>query len=191
MNAASPPLLLTERQIPLGALVWIWNQEKGAPLTHDPDGTPLPPLHCLVGGVPMRRKLYPDDLQSIPEHRDPVSGQRSAAHATRSSGLEGFKPEVRFTPVHVFRSSKAPEGIEYAVFTDSGEPLRYQDLPDFEQRSNKSFGWYDQPVSVVLTGGQFISRNGYAYGYYNRPVELPEGAWLVPTAKIEGLDEGD
>jgi hypothetical protein len=147
-------LLLKPDQVPAGMLAYVCAPGTNTPETDD-DGTKLPPLKLLFGGVPIRAKWYIFD---------------PAKDGVPSGGFEydAIRPDSQFTPVETFSADYAPVRREYAVFVD-GERLKYSDYP-------KEF------VKVAkATNEQIVSFNGLAYNHWLREYKLPDGAILVQT----------
>lgn len=158
------PLLLTETQVPLGAVVFLCALNSDQPAADV--GGPFPPMKCLIGGVPARKKFYPAGSILI---RDGV---------LMASGMDSFKPEARFTPTEVFSPNDAPANTRFAVFVD-GRWIEYKDLPDMTA--------YNELVRVYKDpDGQFISIGRYAHKNWLRNISLPIQAQLIP---VTGLGE--
>src|SRR3989344_5779533 len=127
-------LLLSETEVPLGARVFLCPPGSEQP-ANDEEGQ-LPPLVCLVGGIPIRRKFYT------------VDEARVRGGVVIATSLESFDLEVRFTPVEVFSADVAPTDTEYAVFVD-GQRMWYEKYPR------------DRVEIFKDSSGQLISVCGY------------------------------
>lgn len=116
----------------------------------------VPPLTCLLGGVPNRPKLY--DL----------TGDNPAIFNECANFVEG----VRFVPADIYTAETAPEGTEFIIHS-AGDWLNYEAYPRYRMLVTK------------LADGSFMSVCGYAYDHWLRRVDLPEDARLVSTGKCE------
>ncbi len=170
MNAQC--LLLREDQIPAGAKVQVVKDGTTEPIT-DAQGVPLPPLTCMYGGVPTRRKLY--SLTELQAKSTQLKSGAGVKYNHMSAGLEGFKPEVRFRPVEVFSVQDAPTGRKFAVFVD-GEWITYKNLPT-PQKS-------DYGVIVKRDdAGRLLSRDYTSAVVRDRPIDLPASAQLIAISE--------
>ena len=141
-------ILMQPNEVPLGTVVLPCAPGKKR-------GDSRAPLILLAGGVPIRRKWYPCDLDGN----------------NLSAGFEfdAMRKGVRFVPAKAYSPIDAPLNSEFAVFIDS-KRITYEKYP----RSN---------VEVTkLPDGTFMSVCGYAYDHWLRRYSLPKNAGLVAHA---------
>jgi hypothetical protein len=155
------PIFFTPNQIPIGAEVYACASGSDSPQT-DKDGNLLPPLTCLFGGAPLRRRLHPLDLLKRCDGRVILNQYFEVDH---------WGEGVRFMPREVFSAESAPVRREFAVYVN-GAPLMYEYYPDVFVYVAKT------------TDGIIVSCNGYAQRHFFTEYTLPDSAVLVPTDTI-------
>ncbi len=161
-------IILTEEQVWAGMRVAIIMEGRGR-VEVDPKGDPLL-MDALIGGVPNRLKFYPVEGGI----RRVGNGKDSMAIAT---GLEGFKPEVRFMPTEVFSQTDVPAGRQYAVFKD-GQVVRYGE-------GTREDGTRAVVVDVDKKGRRSLTNYDYGWLSDHPDFAIPEGVALVPFTRPE------
>jgi len=96
----STNIMLTESRVPLSVKVYLFQEGKGTP--EEACGEPMILIKKL-GGVPSRAKMYP------------VEGGRLCGGFEEGS----FRPEVRFSPVDVYKPPEAPADKKYVPYLKS------------------------------------------------------------------------
>ncbi len=139
-------LLMRPDEVPLGAVVF--------PCLPGEEPAKDAPLRLLAGGIPIRGKWYPCDLDG---------GSLSAGYEYDAL----VSKDVRLAPAKPYSIADAPAGLEFAVFVDN-KGVKYEQYPRHY-------------VDVTrLADGTFMSVCGYAYDHWLRRFKLPDNAVLVP-----------
>src|SRR3989344_6299650 len=162
-------LLMQPSEVPVGAVVLPCLPGQDEPDTEAP-------LRLLFGGVPMRAKWYPCDLE----------GNNLSAGCDYAKIADG----IRFAPAQAYSTANAPLGQQFAAFVD-GVRIKYEQYPHRHVEVTK------------LLDGTFMSVCGVAYDHWLRRYQLPDGAVLVAystcnrnattddAVKLPELYEGD
>lgn len=154
-------IILTERQVPVGARVNLYMPKNNEP--EKMDGETMI-LRAMIGGVPARKKLY-------------HLGEEDKILA----GLEGFVEGTRFSPAEAYTPQDAPVGGKYAVYVNGRRMRkRYSVLIDGKWESQKHL----EPVLVRKEeDGRLVGSNSYLYQWWMKEIPLPDGAQLVRIDK--------
>lgn len=161
-------IVLTEKQVWDGMRVAIVMDGRDQ-VEVDPKGDPLL-MNALLGGVPLRLKFYPveDSIRRVDNGKDSMIA---------ATGMEGFKPEVRFMPTEVFSQADAPADRRYAVFKD-GQVVRYGESTK-RDRANAVV------VDVDKNGRRSLTNHRYGWLSDHPDFAIPEGVVLVPFTRPE------
>lgn len=148
----NPQLLMQPNEVPLGVVVF--------PCLPGEQPATNAPLCLLVGGVPVRSKWYPCDVDG---------GSLSAGYEYDALASRG----VLLAPAKAYTAKDAPTGLKFAVFVDN-KGVKY------EQYARHYY------VEVTrLSDGTFMSVCGYVYDHWLRRYKLPDNAILVPHGDCE------
>jgi hypothetical protein len=164
-------LMLREDQIHSGMLVRLFLEGKTEP-ERDDDG-PITLQALLGAGHPHNAYLYP------------LKGgiQGCDGGAILDSPLTGFKPNVRFQPVHVYEPGTAPCETNYVIFV-GGEYLISEGME--KHPANRVYVLKDgegrfQNKSLCLRNGTIT--------FHQFEFQFPKGALLVSIDEVRKLRE--
>lgn len=160
--------LLAPREVPLGALVYLFAPGESEPAA-DKDG-PLPPLLRLTG-FDRRRKFVVRPPQAIVHGAD----GGPAALQVQTYDVEDWPPGTRFAPVQVFSPQDAPYDTELSIIVGD----HCLTCADFNKETEALY------ARVIRDpDGTFRFCQSMAWRLYGRKALLPEESVLTPVGEI-------